>query len=154
MNHKRNVPDNAVYLTSIAAGALCLINLGSTLGFNIIVSLTLLALLSTYMLSIGCVLRKRFLGEPLPHARWSLGRWGMPINVIAFLYSGFAIVFCCFPSQVPVTTDTANWAPAVWAGVLAASWVIYVVHGSRAYTPPVVFVEGRRVGEALQATSY
>jgi choline transport protein len=69
MNHKRNVPDNAVYLTSIVAGILCLINLGSTFAFNIIVSLTLLALLSTYMISIGCVLRKRLLGEELPPAR-------------------------------------------------------------------------------------
>jgi L-asparagine transporter-like permease len=48
MNHKRNVPDNAVYLTLIVAGILSLINLGSAFAFNIIVSLTLLALLSTY----------------------------------------------------------------------------------------------------------
>jgi len=48
MNRKRNVPDNAVYLTLIVAGILCLINLSSTFAFNIIVSLTLLALLSTY----------------------------------------------------------------------------------------------------------
>jgi amino acid transporter len=69
MNHKRNVPDNAVCLTSIAAGILCLVNLGSTFAFNIIVSLTLLALLSTYMISIGCVLLKRLIGEELPPAR-------------------------------------------------------------------------------------
>lgn len=153
MNHKRNVPDNAVYLTSILAGALCLINLGSSLGFNIIVSLTLIALLSTYTLSIGCLLRKRLLSEPLPYARWSLGRCGLPINSVAFLYCVFSIVFCSFPSQVPVTTDTANWAPAVWAGVLAASCLVYLVHGSKVYTPPVVFVEGKRVGGALQATN-
>jgi choline transport protein len=73
MNRKRNVPDNAMYLTSVAAGILCLINLGPTFAFNIIVSLTLLALLSTYMIPIGCVLRKRLLGEELPPARWFLG---------------------------------------------------------------------------------
>jgi choline transport protein len=87
MNHKRNVPDNAVYLTSVTAGILCLVNLGSTFAFNIIVSLTLLALLSTYMISIGCVLRKRLLGEELPPACWSLGRFGIPIHAFAFLYS-------------------------------------------------------------------
>jgi len=146
MNHKHNVPDNAVYLTSVAAGILCLVNLGSTFAFNIIVSLTLLALLSTYMISIGCVLRKRLLGEELPPARWSLGRFGIPINAFAFFYSGFVIVFSCFPAAVPVTLTTANWAPAVWVGVMLLAVAIYVVHGKRHYTPPVVFVEGKREG--------
>jgi amino acid transporter len=88
MNHNRNVPDNAVYLTSIAAGILCLVNLGSTFAFNIIVSLTLLALLLTYMITIDCVLRKRLLGKELPSARRPLGRFGIPIDGSLFLYSG------------------------------------------------------------------
>lgn len=149
MNHKRNVPDHSVYLTSLVSGLLCLINLGSTFAFNIIVSLTLLALLSTYMISIACVLRKRLLHEDLPKARWSLGRWGIPINMFAFFYSGFVIVFSCFPSEVPVALDTANWAPAVWAGVILLAVVVYWIHGRRYYTPPVIFVEGRR-GDSIE----
>merc|ERR1712093_829469 len=95
--------------------------------FNITVSLTLLALLSPYMISIGCVLRKRLLGEPLPPARLSLGRFGIPINMFAFFYCGFVMVFACFPAELPVDTSSANWAPAVWAGVLVLSGIIYVV---------------------------
>jgi len=61
------------------------------------------------------------------------------------------IVFSSFPTTLPVTTDTANWAPAVWAGVIVAAGAVYVVHGRKHYTAPVVFVEGRRKeGEALQ----
>jgi choline transport protein len=145
MNHKRNVPDNSVYLTSIVAGILCLINLSSTVAFNIIISLTLLALLSTYMISIGCVLYKRILGDELPKARWTLGKFGLAINAFAFVYSGFVIIFCCFPVSLPVNTSNANWAPAVWVGVILLSGFVYVVHGKKHYTPPVVFVEGRRV---------
>lgn len=108
MNKKRHVPDNAVYLTTLLTLILCLINLGSTIAFNIIVSLSLLALLSTYMISIGCVLRKRILKEPLPPHRWDLGRWGLPINAFAVSYSAFAIVFCCFPVTVPVRASLAS----------------------------------------------
>jgi choline transport protein len=146
MNHKRQVPDNAVYLTSLLASLLCLINFGSSLAFNIIISLTLLALLSTYMISIGCVLLLRIQGHPLPHARWSLGRYGILLNAFAFAYSGFCIIWCCFPAQLPVTLETANWAPAVWAGVIVLAIAVYFGHGRRRYTPPVVFVEGRREG--------
>lgn len=147
---KRHVPFNAVYATSFWSAVLCLINLGSTFAFNIIISLTLLALLSTYMLSIGCVALKRLRGERLPPARWSLGRFGLPINVFAFVYCGFAIVFSCFPGSLPVDTSTANWAPAVWAGVIVLGIVTYVLHGKRHFTAPVVFVEGKRTG-ALQS---
>lgn len=151
MNYKRNVPDNAVYLTSVGSGVICLINLGSTAAFNIVVSLTLLALLSTYMISIGCVLLKRIRKQELPRARWSLGRWGLPINAFAFVYSAFVIVFSCFPNSVPVTTGSANWAPLVWVGVIGVAAVVYSFHGRRFYTPPVAFVEGRKeAGVGLQ----
>lgn len=154
MNRKYDIPFNAVYLSSVGTAVLCLINLGSTLAFNIIVSLSLLALLSTYMISIGCVLLKRIKREPLPPARWSLGRFGIVINAFAFCYSAFMIVFSCFPVSFPATTSNANWAPVVWGGVIIISLILYVTHGRKYYTPPVIFVEGRRdPNMGLQGTS-
>ena len=153
MNQKWGVPFNSVYISSLIAGIFCLINLGSTFGFNIVVSLTLLALLSTYMISIGCVLRKRILQEPLPAARWSLGRLGLPVNAFAFCYCIFVIVFASFPNELPVALDTANWAPAVWAGVVVLALAAYILHGRKKYTPPVLFVEGRKaVNVGLQSS--
>ena len=153
MNREWNIPFNSVYIVSIFTGVLCLIQLGSTLAFNIIVSLSLLGLLSTYMISIGCVLLRRLRGQELPHARWSLGKFGLPINAFAFFYSAFVIVFSCFPVSVPVTLSTANWAPVVWVGVIVLALLVYEVHGKRHYTPPVDFVEGRKATDVpLQST--
>jgi len=151
MEQKRHIPFNAVYATSFWTAVLCLINLGSTTAFNIIISLTLLSLLSTYMLSIGCVCLKRIKGQPLTPARWSLGRFGLPINFFAFCYCGFAIVFSCFPTSLPVDTSTANWAPAVWVGVIFLSFITYILHGKKHFTAPVVFVAGMRVGGLQEA---
>lgn len=153
MDPKWNIPFNAVYITSVVVVLLSLINLGSELAFNIIVSLALLGLLSTYMISIGCVLLKRIKGEPLPPARWSLGRYGLAINAFAFLYSAFIIVFSCFPTDLPIDLSTANWAPVVWVGVILISVVFYVAYGRRHYTAPVEFVEGRKAaGVGLQSS--
>lgn len=153
MNRKYDIPFNAVYISSVGTAILCLINLGSTLAFNIIVSLSLLALLSTYMISIGCVLLRRLRHQPLPHARWSLGRLGVPVNAFAFFYSAFVIVFSCFPVSADPDPADANWAPVVWVGVMIISVVVYLLHGRKHFTPPVMFVEGRRVeGMGLQAT--
>lgn len=148
-----NVPENAVYLTSILCAILALINIGSTLAFNIIVSISVLGLLSTYMISIGCVLWKRLSPQPLPPARWSLGRYGIAINAFALLYSAFIIVFACFPTGLPVDAASANWAPLVWVLVMVLAVIAYVLHGQQHYTAPVEFVEGRKAaGTELQST--
>ncbi|TKA83694.1 hypothetical protein B0A55_00266 [Friedmanniomyces simplex] len=151
---KWNIPFNAVYGTSAGCVILALIQLGSTLAFDIIVSLSVLGLMSTYLLSIGCVFLKRLKGEPLPYARWSLGRWGFWINGFALFYSAFLLVWCCFPSYLPVTASTANWAPLVWVLVILVSYIVYVLYGRRNYTAPVEFVEGRKAaGVGLQSSS-
>ena len=151
VHHRRNVPFNAVLTTSFLSFILCLIQLGSTVAFNIIISLNLIAFLGTYLVSIGCLLIKRFRNEPLPAARFSLGRWGLPINLFAFFYSLLALIFSCFPVSVPVDASTANWGPAIWGGVLVIALVSYLVQGRRDYRGPVVFVAGiRREDMGLQ----
>ena len=150
---KWQIPFNSIYATSIIVALLCLIQLGSTVAFNIIVSLSVLGLLSTYMISIGCVLLKRLRHEPLPLARWSLGRYGLAINAFAFFYSAFIIVWACFPVALPVDAGTANWSPVVWVAVMLFSVAFYWGYGTRYYTAPVDFVEGRKAeGVGLQSS--
>ena len=153
MHARWQIPFNAVYATSIGCVILALINLGSTLAFNIIVSLSVLGLMSTYMISIGCVLLKRIKGEPLPPARWSLGRWGTLVNAFGFFYAAVIIVFSSFPSYLPIEAGTANWAPLVWVATIIISVVFYLVYGKKHYTAPVEFVEGRKAaGVGLQSS--
>jgi choline transport protein len=59
-NHKWNIPFNSVYATSAIVAILSLIPLGSSLAFEILVSLSLQGLLSTYMISIGQFHQMRF----------------------------------------------------------------------------------------------
>ena len=69
-------------LVSLIFGVLLsLINIGSTAALNAILAVDLAALLCSYSLSIGCLLLKRFRGEALPPRKWSLGKWGAPINI-------------------------------------------------------------------------
>lgn len=145
MNPRYEQPFNAVYLSTFVSIVISLVSLGSSLAFNIIASLSLLALMSTYMLSIGCVLLRRVRGEELPRARWSLGRWGLPVNAVAVAYSGLVVVMSCFPDGVAPAPADANWAPAIWGAVILLSVVAYVFHGRKHFTAPVIFVEGRRL---------
>ncbi|KAK4556140.1 hypothetical protein LTR86_006837 [Recurvomyces mirabilis] len=153
MDRKWSIPFNSVYATSAACVVLALIQLGSTVAFNIIVSLSVLGLMSTYMISIGCVFHRRISGQPLPHARWSLGRYALWINGFALFYSFFLLIFCCFPSYLPVDASSANWAPVVWLAVIIIAVIVYITYGKKHYTAPVDFVEGRKMaGVGLQST--
>ncbi|RGP74084.1 hypothetical protein FSPOR_1779 [Fusarium sporotrichioides] len=154
MDKKWHMPFNAVYLMSIGAALLSLIQIGSDVAFTVLVSLSTLGIMTTYLLSIGCVLLKRIRGETLPYARWSLGRFGLAINAFSVLYSLFIVILCCFPLTLPVDTASANWAPLIWFGVIVIAAIAYVAHGRKAYTPPVNFVEGVKMqGVGLQESS-
>lgn len=139
---KWHMPFHAVYLVSIGAALLSLIQIGSDVAFTVLVSLSTLGIMSTYLLSIGCVLLKRIKGEKLPFARWSLGRFGLAINAFSVLYSLFIVIICCFPLNLPVDTASANWAPLIWVGVMIIAVIAYVTYGRKVYTPPVSFIEG------------
>lgn len=92
-----HIPANAIGLTCIITCLLALINIGSSVAFNAIISLQVVALMFSYTISITCVLYRRIKHpELLPNARWSLGRWGVPINVGGVCYSSFGEFDFCF----------------------------------------------------------
>ena len=75
---------NSAIFTVCFTLAMSLINIGSTVAFNAMLSLSSAALMATYVISISCVTARRFnLSRPLPPARWSLGRL-MGISGILF----------------------------------------------------------------------
>ena len=136
-----NIPLNAVWICLGATVLLALLNLGSTVALNAIVSLTVVALISSYILSIGCILSKRLRREPLPPARWSLGRWGMACNVIALVFLVAFFIFAFFPLATPVTPQTMNWSIVMFMGIVIFATIYYVMYGRHYYIPPVVITK-------------
>jgi choline transport protein len=102
-----------------------------------------MALMATYSLSIGCVLYQRVSGrgDQLPLARWSLGRWGTPINAVAFVYSVFILFWTGWPGAKDVTTETFNWSSVMFVGIFIISLAFYAVIGRHQFKGPVVLVE-------------
>ncbi|EAW10459.1 putative GABA permease [Aspergillus clavatus NRRL 1] len=140
-----NIPLNSVMVSLAVTILLSLINIGSQVALNAIISLTITSLISAYILSIGCVLLKRLRGEALPPRRWTLGRFGMAINIasLAFLFPIF--VFSFFPLTKTVDTRTMNWGVVIYVGVVAFASVYYVIWGRYIFIAPVALVkrEGR-----------
>lgn len=87
-------PDVAVRWTVILAGVMTTVNLFSPVGFNAIISLILVTLLLMSAITIASAIFQRVYGRGLPPARrFSLGRAGLPINIIALLFQLTAAIF-------------------------------------------------------------
>jgi choline transport protein len=151
VDSKKLIPTNAIWLSLSISCLLNLIVLGSTTAFNALISLQVVALMATYMISISCVLWRRIkCPETLPLCRWSLGRAGIAINIIALLYAAFAFFWCFWPSTTPVDLDTVNWSPVMFVGVMVIAMVLFVFRGRKVYQGPVVTVENYKRSMALR----
>ncbi|KAK5127065.1 hypothetical protein LTR85_008424 [Meristemomyces frigidus] len=139
------IPLNALLVCLGVSLILAAINFGSDTAFNAILSVSNAALIFSYIISVGCVRLKRLRGEPLLPRRWSLGKWGGPINDIslAFLFVGF--VFSFFP-VAPSTGDPAwakdfNWAIVIFAATCLLALLYYLCGGRKKYVAPVSLVK-------------
>ncbi|THC95229.1 hypothetical protein EYZ11_005306 [Aspergillus tanneri] len=136
-----NIPFNAVMVSFVVTALLSLINIGSTVALQAIVTLTTSSLMSSYVVTIGCLLHKRLRGEPLPPHRWSLGRFGMAINIGALCFLLPVFVFAFFPLTSTVDKETMNWNVVMYCGIIFIAVTYYIFRGRHYYIPPVALVK-------------
>ncbi|KAH8660379.1 amino acid/polyamine transporter I [Xylariales sp. PMI_506] len=136
----RDVPINAIITTLIFSTLLSLVNLGSATALNSFTSLATTALLSSYMCSTSCILWRRLTNQPLLPSQFSLGKWGVFINIISLILMAFFFVFVLFPPAPDPTAATMNWNLPIYAGVMSISVIFYFVRGRHTYIGPVEYV--------------
>ncbi|KAK4975186.1 hypothetical protein LTR42_004396 [Elasticomyces elasticus] len=103
------IPLNALLVCLGVSLVLSAINFGSATALNAIINVSNAALIFSYIVSIGCVRLKRLRGEPLLPRRWSLGKWGAPLNDISLLWLSVAFVFSFFSSSPYASDPEAAW---------------------------------------------
>jgi amino acid transporter len=145
INKRTSVPANACIFTGVVSSCLALVYIGSVVAFYAMTSLFLVSLLQCYCLSIGCMLWRRiFKPDTLPPARYSLGRWGIPINLLAVLYSFWCFIWAFWPQKQPVTATGFNWSSVLFSATLLVALVYFVAVARKIYTGPVALVKGRK----------
>jgi choline transport protein len=136
-----NIPVRAVMVSFVVVSALACINLGSTTALRSISSLGAVAILSSYLVVIGCLIWRRLYGAPLPPRRWSLGKAGLAINIVAVCFILPLWFFAFWPTATPVTAETMNWASVIFMGVLSIAVVYYLAKGRQEYDGPVALIK-------------
>lgn len=76
------------------------------------------------------MLRARLAGEAT-FGGWALGRWGVPINAYALLYTVWMAVFTCFPQYLPVTGTNFNYASPIYLFVVFVALGLWFAWGKK-----------------------
>jgi len=136
-----DMPLNAIFISLIMALIIALINVGSAQALGIILSIYNSALLASYTITITCILLHRLQARRLPEARYTLGKWGALINILALIYIIPLFVFSFFPFAPNPTAATMNWACVMVGGTVVLATAYYIVWGRKSYTPPNETIE-------------
>ncbi|KAL8725582.1 MAG: hypothetical protein Q9181_006364 [Wetmoreana brouardii] len=134
-----DIPLNAILTTTIFSILLVSISFGSTIAFNQLTSLGAVALLASYMISIGSIAWKRICAQPLLPSYFSLGRAGLAVNVGALMFLILAFLMMFFPPAREPKVESMNWSSVIFAGVVVLS-LGYYQRAKEKYTGPVELV--------------
>lgn len=137
VNDRYKVPVIAVAIAFAFVSLISLIDLGSYVAFNAIISLQLISLFATYEVAICTLIYRRLFGPPLPERRWSLGRFGLGINIFAAVYGLFAIAFIALPGGPTFSTSSFNWGPVMFVGVMTLAFIYFFAGGRKSFAGPV-----------------
>ena len=114
-----------------------LLNIGSSTAFSAITSLTTVSLYASYILPIAIMIRRRLSNDEPNFGPYTLGRYGLLVNVIAILWGTFAVIFEVFPTKMPVTAANMNYASLVFGSAVIFSLATWFLYGAKTFQGPV-----------------
>ena len=114
-----------------------LINIASSTAFNAIVSLTTISLYASYMLPIAIMIQRRLGKDQVAFGPFTLGRFGLPVNMVGILWGIFVVIFEVFPSKMPVTAANMNYASLVFGSTIIFSLVTWFLYGAKVFKGPI-----------------
>jgi choline transport protein len=131
------IPVRSVWLGVVSISLICLLNIASegTIAFNAITSLSSFVFFFSYSVATACLLYARLAGN-ITMGEWNLGKWGIPVNLYALIYSLYIMVFLPFPSVLPVTANSMNYTGPVFGLVLFVVIVWWFLHGKSHWRGP------------------
>jgi amino acid permease (GABA permease) len=146
----RSVPVYAIALTAIVQMAFNSIYFGTTTGFNTIIAIATQGFYLSYLMPLFSRILAHFTGKKTRlEGPYSLGRWGIVLNIIGFLYLAFICVIANLPTAKPVDSDNMNYTSAATGVIMLVSFIFWMTTGRKKFTGPddgTLLDVGRQVG--------
>jgi amino acid transporter len=133
------IPLRALFLVASCIFALSFIQIGSTAAFNAILSLSTLGFYISYLIPLILLVLKRFTAPgDIPQGTFTLGKWGLPMNLIAIVFATYFVIFLPFPPTLPVTAENMNYAGPVLGFIMLFACGGSIVRGRHKWEGPTM----------------
>jgi choline transport protein len=66
-----------------------------------------------------------------------MGKIGIPVNIMALLYTGYVVTWMPFPQELPITAANFNYAGPVLGVILILACIDYAVSGRHRFQVPL-----------------
>ncbi|KAJ5546784.1 hypothetical protein N7494_004369 [Penicillium frequentans] len=138
VDRNQRVPKRAIYLVCAGVVLLSVINAASETALSAILALSTSSLYVSYLIPVMLMIIRRVDTSrgPIPFGPWTLGRYGMAINIFALAFGVFVCIFVPFPTQIPVTAANMNWSGPVFLGVVILLVIDWTFRARTKYTGP------------------
>jgi choline transport protein len=137
VNPNRQVPTYSILLCLVVQMLLQSIYFGSYTGFATVIAISTQGFYVSYSIPLAARILARLTG----HARvlpgpYSLGKYGMWMNLIGFLFLVFAAITFNFPSIAPVNKENMNYTSAAVGVIALVSLLTWIFDGRKNFTGP------------------
>lgn len=135
INLKSQIPQNAIFFASAAYALISLLQVATETVVNAILGFSFICAAISYGVPILLLIfRGRHL---LPEDRYfNLGPFGLPINIFAACWLVLSSIMYSFPSYLPITADTMNYAGPVFLGFYSLFIPNWYFYAKRHYVAP------------------
>ncbi|MCM2578971.1 APC family permease [Streptomyces meridianus] len=123
-SHARAVPGYALLVAAVIPGLIAFGSLISEKALIKIVSFAILGIYASFQMVVLAALRARLRGW-VPQGEFTLGRWGLPVNVAALAYGIFAIINICW-ARTPEEPWYDNYVVLLCGGIVLVVGLIYM----------------------------
>jgi amino acid transporter len=134
---KLKMPLHALLLICFVNLLLSLIAIGSAVAYNAIISLAALGIMFSYIIPILFLLLKKINGSSINYGPFRLGRWGIPVNIFALTFILFAVIWTPWPSLLPITAQSMNYAAPVLVVIIIGALADWFIGGRKRFEIPV-----------------
>jgi amino acid transporter len=135
VNKRTRTPTNAIWLAAAGALILGLPYLWNSAAYAAVTSIAVIGLYIAYVLPTFLRLRQ---GASFRRGPWHLGRWSMPIGIIAVIWVVFITILFMLPTASPITWKTFNYTVVAVVAVLGFAGIWWLASARTWFTGPKV----------------
>lgn len=79
---------------------------------------------------------RKLAGKHPKYGPFKLGRWGIPVNVLALAFCLYSIIWTPFPPIYPVTSETMNYAGPITIVLILLALADWFTTGRKRFAVP------------------